>query len=132
MIIEYKVNAPITAEEVADVFRASGIKRPVDQLERIQRMIDNADITITVWNDNKLIGIARAITDYSYCCYLSDLAVDKEYQKSGIGKQLIKELQQQLSEEISLLLLSAPSAMDYYPSVGFNKAENAFLIQRKR
>ena len=132
MSLEYKVNATITAEEVADVFRASGIKRPVDQLERLQSMIDNADITITCWDDNKLIGIARAITDYSYCCYLSDLAVDKAYQNRGIGKQLIKELQKQLNEETSLLLLSAPNAMDYYPRVGFNKAENAFLIQRKR
>ena len=132
MSLEYKVNSLITAEEVADVFRASGLKRPVDQLERLQRMIDNADITITCWDDNKLIGIARAITDYSYCCYLSDLAVDKAYQNRGIGKQLIKELQKQLNEETSLLLLSAPNAMDYYPKVGFNKAENAFIIQRKR
>lgn len=131
MNLVYKVNAPITAEEVAHVFRASGIKRPVNQLERIQRMIDHADITITVWDDHKLIGIARALTDYSYCCYLSDLAVDAAYQNRGIGKQLIKELQKQLNEEISLLLLSAPNAMDYYPRVGFNKAENAFLIQRK-
>jgi len=132
MSLEYKVNSTITAEEVANVFRASGIKRPIDQLERLQRMIDHADITITCWDDNKLIGIARAITDYSYCCYLSDLAVDKAYQNRGIGKQLIKELQNQLNEETSLLLLSAPNAMDYYPRVGFNQAENAFLIQRKR
>ncbi|MBP1933637.1 putative N-acetyltransferase YhbS [Ammoniphilus resinae] len=63
---------------------------------------------------------------------LIDLAVDKAYQNRGIGKQLIKDLQKQLNEETSLLLLSAPNAMDYYPRVGFNKAENAFLIQRKR
>ncbi|MBP1932781.1 GNAT family N-acetyltransferase [Ammoniphilus resinae] len=132
MSLEYKVNAPVSAEEVANVFRAAGLKRPVDQLERIQRMIDYADITITVRDGNKLIGIARAITDFSYCCYLSDLAVDKDYQKRGIGKQLIKELQKQLGEETSLLLLSVPDAMEYYPKVGFNKAENAFLIQRKR
>lgn len=130
--LDYKINSPITVEEVANVFQASGIKRPVHQLERIQRMIDNADITITVWDGDKLIGIARTITDYSYCCYLSDLAVDKAYQKRGIGKQLIKELKKQLNEEISLLLLAAPNAMDYYPRVGFNKTENAFLIQRER
>ena len=64
----------------------------IEQLERLQRMIDNADITITCWDDNKLIGIARAITDYSYCCYVSDLAIDKAYQNRGIGKQLIKDI----------------------------------------
>ena len=132
MELAYKVNTPVTAQEVADLFRSSGIRRPVDQLERIQRMIDHADLTITAWEGGKLVGIARAITDYSYCCYLSDLAVDRAYQNLGIGKQLIQKLQEQLTEEVSLILLSAPNAMEYYPRVGFQKAENAFLIQRKR
>jgi predicted N-acetyltransferase YhbS len=132
MELAYKVNTPVTAQEVADLFRSSGIRRPVDQLERIQRMIDHADLTITAWEGGKLVGIARAITDYSYCCYLSDLAVDRAYQNLGIGKQLIQKLQEQLTEEVSLILLSAPNAMEYYPKVGFQKAENAFLIQRKR
>jgi GNAT superfamily N-acetyltransferase len=87
MELVYKVNSPVTAQEVAELFRSSGIKRPVDQLERIQRMIDHADLTITAWDGSKLVGIARAITDYSYCCYLSDLAVDRAYQNLGIGKQ---------------------------------------------
>jgi ribosomal protein S18 acetylase RimI-like enzyme len=111
--ITYSVNIYVEAKQVADVFKSSGIKRPVEDLGRIQKMIDNADLTITAWDKDKLIGIARAITDYSYCCYLSDLAVDKEYQRKGIGKDLINELRKQLSEEVSLLLLSAPNAMDY-------------------
>jgi len=130
--IIYSVNTYVEAIQVAEVFKASGIKRPVEDLGRIQKMIDNADITITAWDKDKLVGIARAITDYSYCCYLSDLAVDKEYQRKGIGKDLINELRKQLSDEISLLLLSAPNAMDYYPHVGFNKANNAFFIPRQR
>ncbi|MGD8189076.1 GNAT family N-acetyltransferase [Brevibacillus ginsengisoli] len=130
MTIEYRINTSILAKDVSDVYKSSGIKRPVDDLDRIQRMIDNADINISAWDDDKLIGIARAITDFSYCCYLSDLAICKEYQRAGIGTELIKRLREYLGEEVSLLLLSAPTAMEYYPRIGFEKSEKAFLIPR--
>ncbi|MDQ0229312.1 GNAT family N-acetyltransferase [Metabacillus malikii] len=130
--ITYKLNAPLTAEDVARVYKSSGIKRPIDDLPRIQRMIEHADITFTAWDEHKLIGIARAITDYSYCCYLSDLAVDKTYQYKGIGKQLVRLLQEEIGEEVALLLLSSPTAMEYYPKIGFDKIDNGFKISRKR
>ncbi|MDQ0112373.1 ribosomal protein S18 acetylase RimI-like enzyme [Paenibacillus harenae] len=131
-MITYSENKTLHASEVAEVFRTSGIKRPYEDLERIQRMIDNADITISAWDDNKLIGIARALTDYSYCCYLSDLAVDQKYQHQGIGKALVHKLQAVLGDETSLVLLSAPGAVDFYPRIGFEKSERAFVIARKK
>jgi GNAT superfamily N-acetyltransferase len=130
--ITYKVNAEINAEELSSVFRASGIKRPVDDLPRLGRMIDHADILISAWDGIKLVGIARAITDFSYCCYLSDLAVDKNYQKNGIGKELIALLKDELGEEVALLLLASQEAMEYYPRIGFNEIDNGFKIARKR
>lgn len=130
MAIEYRINTPLRSKDVSDVFKSSGIKRPVDDLERIQRMIDNADVNISAWDGVKLVGIARAITDFSYCCYLSDLAVSKEYQKTGIGAELVERLREHLGKEVSLLLLSAPTAMEYYPRIGFEKTEKAFLIPR--
>jgi GNAT superfamily N-acetyltransferase len=130
--ITYKVNEEINAEELSSVFRASGIKRPVDDLPRLGRMIDHADILISAWDGTKLVGIARAITDYSYCCYLSDLAVDKNYQKNGIGKELIDLLKDELGEEVALLLLASQEAMEYYPRIGFNEIDNGFKIARKR
>ncbi|WP_174842950.1 GNAT family N-acetyltransferase [Neobacillus mesonae] len=132
MMIEYKLNTPITPEELSRLFKASGINRPADDLPRLQKMIDNADLTFTAWDDEKLVGIARAITDFSYCCYLSDLAVDQDFQKNGIGKKLVKLLQEHIGEEVTLLLLSSPIAMDYYPRIGFEKADNGFKIMRKR
>jgi Acetyltransferases len=132
MSIDYRISAPITALQVSDVFRSSGIKRPVDDLDRIQTMIDKADLIITAWDGDQLVGVARALTDFTYCCYLSDLAVSKTHQRLGIGTQLVNRLREEIGEEVSLLLLSAPSAMDYYPQIGFNKADNAFLIKRAR
>ncbi|MNN12867.1 Acetyltransferase (GNAT) family protein [compost metagenome] len=130
MAIEYKINMQLRSEDVSTVFKSPGIKRPWDDLERIQRMIENADVNISAWDGERLVGIARAITDFSYCCYLSDLAVNKEYQNKGIGTELVRHLQEHLGEEVSLLLLSAPTAMEYYPRIGFEKTEKAFLIPR--
>ena len=129
--IEYHFNAPITGEEVADVFKRSGINRPTADVERIQKMIDHGNLIITAWDGAKLVGMARSLTDFCYCCYLSDLAVDKDYQQCGVGKELIRQTQLRLSDQVSLLLLSAPTAMTYYPEVGFDKAENAWIIRRK-
>ncbi|AMA74113.1 MULTISPECIES: GNAT family N-acetyltransferase [Aneurinibacillus] len=132
MEIIYKYNEPVKAEDVVQVFKKSGITRPIEQKERIQKMLDHANIILTAWDNNKLVGIARALTDFSYCCYLSDLAVDKDYQKNGIGKELIKRIRKVIGEEVALILLSAPNAMDYYPKVGFEKVDNGFIIRRKR
>ena len=132
MEITYRCNAPVTAEEVMEVFVRSGIRRPVDQKERIRKMLAHANLVITAWDGSRLVGIARALTDFSYCCYLSDLAVDRDYQKRGIGRTLIEKVKEAIGEEAALILLSAPNAMDYYPKVGFEKIDNGFIIRRKR
>ncbi|MBD1383444.1 GNAT family N-acetyltransferase [Metabacillus arenae] len=130
--IIYKTDAAVSPEDVSSVFKMSGIKRPSDDLPRLQRMIDHADVIITAWVDDKLVGIARAITDFSYCCYLSDLAVHKEYQNMGIGRELVRLLHEHVGEEVALLLLSSPIAMEYYPHIGFEKIENGYRIPRMR
>ena len=109
--IEYRHNFPLDPTEVARVFDAAGIKRRADGV---------------------LVGVCRALTDYSYCCYLSDLAVDRAHQGHGIGKELIRRVQVAIGDEVSLILLAAPGAMSYYPSVGFAKVENGFIIRRAR
>jgi len=130
--IEYRNNVPLAATDIAAVFDASGIRRPAKDLARIERMFANANLVISAWHENKLVGVCRALTDFSYCCYLSDLAVDKAYQKHGIGKALIARIQQATGDEVALILLSSPEAMEYYPKVGFEKVENGFIIKRIR
>ncbi|MFC5528296.1 GNAT family N-acetyltransferase [Cohnella yongneupensis] len=131
-MITYANDRKVEAKDVAEVFKNSGIKRPYDDLERIQKMIDHADITVSAWSEGKLIGIARAITDYAYCCYLSDLAVDKQFQNQQVGKKLVAHVQELIGEQVTLILISAPGAMDFYPKIGFEKNERAFTIPRKR
>ncbi|MBD8497230.1 GNAT family N-acetyltransferase [Paenibacillus sp. CAU 1523] len=130
MNIMYMDTKEIQAEDVSRVFETSGINRPYQDFDRLKRMIENSDIVITAWHEGKMIGMARAVTDYSYCCYLSDLAIDKDYQKGGIGRKLVDLVKEKMGEECSLVLLSAPGAMDYYEKLGFSKVDNAFVIKR--
>ena len=130
--IEYKYNEAITPEQLSHVFLTSGLIRPTDDYSRLEKMIEHADILLSAWDGDQLVGVARAVTDFSYCCYLSDLAVDKKYQTDGIGKTLLRLLQEHIGEEVALILLSAPGAMSYYPHVGFDKIDNGFRIARKR
>jgi ribosomal protein S18 acetylase RimI-like enzyme len=129
-MITYQINAPLTVDDVIRVFRNSGIRRPIDQPDRIQEMIDHANLIVSAWDGQKLIGIGRALTDFSFCCYLSDLAVDRDYQRSGIGRALVNEVLEQIGDRCSLILLSAPEAMEYYPKLGFEEIKNGFMIKR--
>jgi GNAT superfamily N-acetyltransferase len=127
------VEAPaVSAAELAALFRSSGINRPVDDLPRLEKMLAHANLVIGAYMDGRLVGIARALTDFSYCCYLSDLAVAKEHQHGGIGRELIRRVKQRVGDESMLLLLSAPAAMAYYPKVGLEKVENGWIIKRAK
>lgn len=122
-MIKYKTNESITSKQFIDLLNRStlGERRPVDDVDCIQSMLDHANLSITAWEGEELIGIARSLTDFSFCCYLSDLAVDENYQKQGIGKELIQLTQNKLGPNCKLILLSAPAAVDYYPKIGFEK-----------
>ena len=132
MPLAYAIEKAPGAAEVAEVFRRSGIRRPADDLPRIQRMIDHSSLIVCARDGGRLVGLARCLTDFSYCCYLSDLAVDRAYQRRGIGKELTRRVREAIGEEAALLLLAAPEAMDYYAPLGFEKVENGWIIRRKR
>src|SRR5205814_9315358 len=89
-----------------------------------------SNLLLSAWVDNELVGLCRSLTDYLYCCYVSGLAVDKKYQGSGIGKELVERTQAIVGEQVSLLLLFFPNAMSYYPTLGFEPAGNAYVIRR--
>lgn len=131
-MLTYQFNTPLPASAVAAVFDASGIRRPTHDLPRIERMFANADLVLSAWDGERLVGVCRALTDFSYCCYLSDLAVDRAYQRHGIGRELVERVRAEIGEEVALVLLSAPEAMDYYPRLGFDRIDNGFIIRRCR
>ncbi len=131
MNIIYRDDALFTVEQVIELYKKStlGERRPVDRPDIFLGMIANADIIISAWHDEKLIGISRALTDYTYVTYLADLAVDEEYQHQGIGKQLIDETQKRTEPECMMVLLASPKANDYYPKLGFTHNPRAWMLK---
>jgi predicted N-acetyltransferase YhbS len=95
-------------------------------------MLQNATLLVTAWDRHTLIGVARSLTDFTYACYLSDLAVDQAYQRQGVGKQLIALTQQQLGPHCKIILLAAPAASDYYPQIGFTHHPRCWILERDK
>ena len=125
------VEAPaVSARQLAELFRSSGIRRPVDDLPRLEKMLEHANLLIGAYVGKRLVGIARALTDFSYCCYLSDLAIAKEYQRHGVGRQLVDRVKRRVGDQSTLLLLSSPDAMEYYPRIGLEPVKNGWMIKR--
>ena len=134
MNIKFKLNPKLTTDEFIDILNRStlGKRRPIDDKECIDGMLKNADIIVVALDNEKIVGVARSVTDYNYCCYLSDLAVDQKYQKHGIGKKLINITQEQLNKKCRIILLSAPDATEYYPKIGFTQHTSAWTLARDK
>ena len=131
MNIDYHDNATITVEAAIDLYRHStlGERRPIDRPDIFEGMLKNANLLVTAWHDERLVGIARTLTDFSYVAYLADLAVDAAYQRQGIGKRLIEETRSRLGKECMIVLLAAPKANDYYPKLGFEHNPRAWILR---
>jgi len=91
-------------------------------------MIENADLIVSCWDGDLIVGVARSVTDFHYCCYISDLAVDSGYQRQGIGKRLIEETRDAINDGCKIILLSAPDAVSYYPHIGFKRHDQAWVL----
>ncbi|MCO6525183.1 GNAT family N-acetyltransferase [Snodgrassella sp.] len=130
-LIIYRSDVKPTLEQAITLYRhcSLGERRPLMDTRRFQAMLDNANLLITAWHDNKLIGMARCLTDFVYITYLADLAVDEDYQRQGIGKQLIKEVKNNTDKACSITLLAAPQAVDYYRHIGFNAHPSAWILK---
>lgn len=131
MAINYRANAPLDLDAAIELYRAStlGERRPVDDRACMQQMLAEANLTVTAWDGGTLVGIARSLTDWCYCCYLSDLAVRDTHQRQGIGKELIRRTQDALGDKATLILLAAPKAVDYYPHIGMEQHNSAWILR---
>lgn len=128
-MIHYSIDDSVTLDEFREVLVNStlGERRPIDDEETLAKMIAHANLIVTARKDGRLIGIARSLTDFHYCTYLSDLAVDLNHQKTGIGKELIR-LTKEATPKAKLILLSAPKAVNYYPKIGMTRWEQCYVL----
>ena len=130
MKITYKVNFDFELDQVIQLYHDStlGDRRPVEDRECMFRMMKEANLIVTAWDNDLLVGISRNLTDFCYIAYLADLAVHESYQRIGIGKELIRRTQAELGTKCRLILLSAPKAAAYYPHIGFSRHPEAWML----
>lgn len=132
MEIIYRLDITPSPEQIIELYNSSGLPRPTNDKERIKKMFEHSNLIVTAWDNDLLVGVSRSITDWVWSCYLADLAVRQDYKKAGIGKKLIKLTKEKVGEQSMVLLLSVPTAMEYYPKVGFTKQESSFIINRTK
>jgi len=128
--VEYRTDHRPSVAEFANLLRRSTLaeRRPVDDPVALAAMLEHANLVVTAWDGARLVGVARSLTDFAYCCYLSDLAVDATLQRGGVGRALIAATQAALGPRAKLILLAAPVAVDYYPRLGFDRHPSAWWI----
>lgn len=132
--ISYQVEPTLSSAEFIDVLTRSTLseRRPVDRPDLIERMLAHANVIVTARNPaGLLVGVSRAITDFGYATYLSDLAVDEAYQRRGIGRELIQRTHATAGLETTLILLAAPKARTYYPHIGMTHHDSCWTIPRQ-
>jgi len=132
-MVTYQLEPGLDAGEFIDVLVRSTLaeRRPVDRPEVIAAMLRQADIVVTARVGAQLVGVSRAISDFSYCTYLSDLAVDEAHQGKGIGRELIRRTHEAAGLDTTLILLAAPNAQTYYPHIGMRPHESCWIIPRR-
>ncbi|WP_372982388.1 GNAT family N-acetyltransferase [Marinobacter sediminum] len=131
MTIEFKVNHPVTADQFIALLENStlGERRPMEDRACLEGMVANSNLIVSAWDGSLLVGVARSVTDFHYACYLSDLAVHEDYQRSGIGKRLQSLTQSQLGPHCKVILLAAPAASTYYGRLGYTHNERCWLLE---
>ena len=129
-MIRYRSGNDLDLDALIEVYRAStlGTRRPVDDRERMAAMLRHANLIVTAWDGELLVGVSRALSDFSFITYLSDLAVRESHQKQGIGKELIRRTQALAGKHAKLVLLAAPAAEQYYPKIGFTHHPQAWML----
>jgi len=130
-VITYRVGGALDLDVAIGLYRAStlGERRPIDDRAIVEDMMRHANLIVTAWDRDLVVGISRSLTDFSYVCYLADLAVRDTHQKLGVGRELIARTRAELGPRAMVVLLAAPAAVDYYPKLGFTKHGSAWVLK---
>lgn len=128
--LAYREGNDLDPAAVATLYREAGLRRPVDDLGRIATMVARANLVVSAWDGARLIGVARAMSDFSYATYLSDLAVHPDYQGRGVGRELVERVAARGGAGAALLLRASTDAVDYYPKLGFTELTRGFIRER--
>ena len=129
--LRYERDVALYPGQIAELHESAGLRRPTRDFERIATMFRHSNLFWSAWDGERLVGVARCLCDFSWSCYLADLAVAKDCQRRGIGLELVQRVRGTIGPGVSLVLNSAPDALAYYPRIGFSPLATAFHIPRQ-
>jgi ribosomal protein S18 acetylase RimI-like enzyme len=130
--LQIRLEPNLSSADFVEILKRSTLaeRRPVNDAAAVAGMLRHADLIVTARTFNGLlIGVARSITDFHYCTYLSDLAVDVSFQGRGIGRRLIDFTHEQAGKKTTLILLAAPAAATYYPHIGLTRHDSCWIMK---
>lgn len=128
--VDYDELAP-TVEEVIDLFRRAPLNGPLDDPERVQRMLDAAPFHLSARVNGRLVGYVRVLTDFAFNAFLADLAVLPEYQGQGIGRELLRRATAPFPE-VKFLVQPGEDSKGFYGRSGFMPAPTCMVLMRTR
>jgi GNAT superfamily N-acetyltransferase len=133
MDVTYQLEPHLSPAEFIDVLVRSTLaeRRPIHDADAIAAMLANADVLVTARAAGRLVGVSRALTDFAFCTYLSDLAVDEAFQRCGIGRELLRRTHEAAGRHTVLILLAAPKAQGYYPHIGLTRHDSCWFVPRE-
>jgi hypothetical protein len=128
--LTYRINEPLNIKIASQFYRQSTLsaQRPSDYSDAMQQMLSCANLIVTAWDDDRLVGISRAMTDFCYIAYLADIAVHRSYQNRDIEKVLILETQAQLAPSCMVITIAKPTEAHYFHSIGFTLCNSTYAI----
>ncbi|WP_122645665.1 GNAT family N-acetyltransferase [Enterococcus mediterraneensis] len=130
-MVELKVNTTVAPKQIAEIYQRVGFDKAINDEKRLQRMLRETPLMISVWDNTRLVGFVRCLTDFEYFCYISELAILPEYQRQKIGSCLLAEVQNYLGERVMLTLRAEATAQTFYQKIGYEKTANMFRIHRE-
>ncbi len=129
-MISYQLEAEISINEFQSILEESGLarRRPMEDLNLLAQMISGSNLLVTARAEGKLVGLLRGISDHCYRSFIADLAVSQDYQRKGIGRQLLTIAREQ-APEARLFLFSAEDAAPFYENLGFHLHERCYQLK---
>lgn len=134
MATHYKEGKTLDIDQIIYLYKDAKWTNYVNDVEKLQRAINNSRLVITAWDDKKLVGLIRTVGDGESITYIQDLLVLESYQRKGIGKTLINKVKK-LTKDIRMTVLltdECEKSRKFYESLGFSSCDQgqtvAFLL----
>jgi ribosomal protein S18 acetylase RimI-like enzyme len=125
MNIRYDHGKDIKQDTLKELFLSIGWGSSRDPV-RLQKAIQTSHSVVTAWDDNKLVGLVNTIADDAMIVYIPYIVVRPEYQKKGIGQQLIRTILDEYRDYTRIVLIALGEVIGFYEKCGFQVGKERY------